>query len=200
MSEAHISPARLKSERNWTEKLIRDFLGEPDKLVKNPHHRTGPMMRLYSIERVDLAEAEPAFLEYVERKAAQRDRQSKTSKATNEAKRHELFTAISAIELSIPAISDSDLWKKAVEHYNALWASRGKFEKGATLDWPPDQLNRIAVNMLRHWCDEYEPVLVQLFGLVGKHEAYHLLKCRCLQEIGVRYPSLHPECQRQLGG
>jgi hypothetical protein len=43
--------------RGWTHGLIGKLLGKPDQLTTNPHHRSGPKMRLYARARVLQAEA-----------------------------------------------------------------------------------------------------------------------------------------------
>jgi hypothetical protein len=45
--------------RGWTQGLIEKLLGAPDQLERNPHHRSGPKMRLYARARVLQAEASP---------------------------------------------------------------------------------------------------------------------------------------------
>ena len=55
---ATVSVPRLK-DRGWTTALIRDFLGEPDWLVKKPHYSTAAPIRLYALERVEKAENNP---------------------------------------------------------------------------------------------------------------------------------------------
>jgi hypothetical protein len=47
--------------RGWTQSLIKKLLGHPDQLERNPHHRSGPKMRLYARTRVLQAEASPDF-------------------------------------------------------------------------------------------------------------------------------------------
>ena len=47
--------------RGWTHRLIGKLLGAPDQLERNPHHRSGPKMRLYARTRVLKAEASPNF-------------------------------------------------------------------------------------------------------------------------------------------
>ena len=47
--------------RGWTQGLIEKLLGKPDQLMTNPHHRSGPKMRLYARARVLQAEASPDF-------------------------------------------------------------------------------------------------------------------------------------------
>jgi hypothetical protein len=65
--------ATLKKERGWTDKLIRHFLGDPDELATNPHHRSGPPMRLYCLDRIEQTEQRADFREAWEKIAQQRD-------------------------------------------------------------------------------------------------------------------------------
>jgi hypothetical protein len=48
-------------ERGWTEAMIRDLLGEPDRYVDNPHYKSAGQMRLWRLQRVEAAEAAPEF-------------------------------------------------------------------------------------------------------------------------------------------
>jgi hypothetical protein len=48
-------------ERGWTEAMIRDLLGEPDRYVDNPHYKSAGQMRLWRLQRVEAAEAAPGF-------------------------------------------------------------------------------------------------------------------------------------------
>jgi hypothetical protein len=89
------------------------------------------------------------------------------------------------------------LLKNAINHYNSLWADRGKFEKSASEDSDKDFLNRIKVNYLRHNCSNYEEELENIFNQIGKDDGYFLLKKRILFEIGCVYNDLKPECERQ---
>jgi hypothetical protein len=41
----------------WTPTAIKKFLGEPDKLIRNPVYRNGPQMRMFLTERVEQIEA-----------------------------------------------------------------------------------------------------------------------------------------------
>ena len=45
-TERRYTATQLKA-RGWTDALIRDLLGAPDQTRINPHHRSGPPMRLY---------------------------------------------------------------------------------------------------------------------------------------------------------
>ena len=57
----HITISRMKSERGWTDGLVRTHLGDPDKLAPNPHYRSAPEMRLYRLDRVEAAETTDSF-------------------------------------------------------------------------------------------------------------------------------------------
>lgn len=43
----------LIRELGWTNNLIREYLGEPDLYVKNPHYKSGPWSSLYDMVWVD---------------------------------------------------------------------------------------------------------------------------------------------------
>lgn len=63
--EQYLIKNQLK-ERGWTEKLIRDFLGEPDKnkWCGNKHYGGVHICKLYASERILKAETLPEFIEY----------------------------------------------------------------------------------------------------------------------------------------
>lgn len=54
-------------ERGWTEGMIRDFLGDPDLTVDNPHYKSAAPMRLWRLQRAVAAEATPEFMTRRER-------------------------------------------------------------------------------------------------------------------------------------
>jgi hypothetical protein len=54
----------LLKERGWSKGRIAKLLKNPDKLVPNPHYRTGPKMRLYAQSRVIMAESSPEFVAF----------------------------------------------------------------------------------------------------------------------------------------
>ena len=46
------TPTGLRGKRGWTDGMIEDLLGDTDRKVRNQHHRTGPRVGLYDMERV----------------------------------------------------------------------------------------------------------------------------------------------------
>lgn len=86
--------------------------------------------------------------------------------------------------------SRAAVYRKAVQHYNALWASRDAHEKHASVNDDPEFLNRIARNMLRHAFSNYELEISRLFGHTGREEGYCLLRERVDAAIVEKYPFL----------
>lgn len=58
-----ISKAGLIGKRNWTEKLVNMFMPHPDKEAENPHYKSAPPMKLYSLDRVERIEQSERFKE-----------------------------------------------------------------------------------------------------------------------------------------
>jgi hypothetical protein len=42
----------IVKKRGWSDRQIRELLGEPDKLVPSMHYRSGPRAQLYALNRV----------------------------------------------------------------------------------------------------------------------------------------------------
>jgi hypothetical protein len=200
----HITPARIKSERGWTDSLIKTFLGEPDNTAPNPHYRSGPRMRLYLLARVETAEASAEWQAAKAAKAGARAKLKATAKATAERERAELLAAIERITVAVPDLTVAELRKRAVEHYNLLWKSRGKYDKRASENDDPAFLDRISYNCLRHDLIHIEvadgdrvyrdELIASLHGMVGKNDAYDALWEKVSDAITDAYPHLCDAC------
>jgi hypothetical protein len=143
---AHLSVAGLKA-RAWTDALIRTLLGEPDRLVDNPHYRSAAPMRLDLVARVEAVEASPTWQDTQGARAA---RKAAAQRATA-TKRQALMQAIAAWDLRVAVLPADGLTALACAHYNALQADRERWDSlPATPESHPDFLRRITVNMLRH--------------------------------------------------
>jgi hypothetical protein len=60
-------------ERGWSDFMIEMYLGKPDKIVPNPHHRSR-CSQLYALKRVIAAEQAPEFEEWRATSAARHAR------------------------------------------------------------------------------------------------------------------------------
>lgn len=192
-----VTPTRLKNERFWTDALIRRYLGHPDRLVTNPHYRSGPPMALYDLTRVIACEQQPEVAAALQRVAERRPRRQRTAQDVAQRKRQAVLDWVRSLSIRLPSLSHNQLIRQACEHYNELWEERGRSDKYATPSDDPAFLARIAVNYLRHACSPYEDHLNDLFGQIGATEGRPLLKQRVLTAIARQYPDLAAECRRQ---
>lgn len=155
-------------------------------------------MRLYALAHVEFIEKKDDFKEYIERKSASRKKLSASLKIIADEKRKKLINYVNSLDINIYDFkSEQSLIEAAVNHYNCLWLDRGRDDKYATISDDRKFLHRIAVNMLRHDSEQYEPVIYELFGQVGKNEAYHVLRDAVLSKIAKKYPYLEEECNNQ---
>lgn len=184
-----ISVAGLK-QRGWTDGLTARFLGEPDKLVPNPHYRSGPKMRLYALDRVEEVEGSEPAKTLLARAQAQRERRSEAALKVNAKKREILLKAISSIPIDVPRFDFDEVKAAAIRDYNDLWSSRGNYEKHATIDSDKKFLNRVIGNYIRHALVDYDAICSAMKGLVGRDEAYLLFRERIMAEIFTKYPEL----------
>lgn len=186
-----ITLSTLKSERGWTDALVRKYLGEPDATAPNPRYRNaGSPMRLYDVDRVAKMERDPNFMDDYEKA---RERSARASKVAGR-KRDELVSAIERVEIEIPVLPMDSLIQEAIDHYE------GRNWGCVQDDAPKDFLERITVNFVRHGLINYDAFLSGLRKRIGRHQAYCILKRRVLEKTATLYPALAAECQRQIDG
>ncbi len=182
----------LKS-RGWTSAKISLWLKEPDMQIRNPVYKTGSPSKLYLKKRVKTQEKNKRFKQWMESSKHKREKISVKQKSIANTKREELIKHIDSISIVIERIPLDELKAQAVEHYNLLWESRGRFDKKASIHDDKIFINRICVNMLRHKNDHYEEELCQMFGKVGVSDAYVYLKNRINSLILEAYPELEDQ-------
>ncbi len=187
----YLSKKALKA-RGWTDALIEDLLGAPDRTPVNMHYKSGPRVSLYTQVRVVNAEATDKF------QAIQKDRAPRRAAATKavETKRQQTEDYVSGVKIEVPVFPDEELLRRAVNHYNALHGGRSDFEMAAESS-DRGFLDRICVNYVRHCCTGYEHHLARTAGAVGSAGAYVDIKMAVLDAIADAYPDLGAECSRQ---
>jgi len=174
-------------DRGWTDRMIARILGGPDIKVKNPY---GPhLICLYNIGRVESAERSDEFREM----KSVSDRRRKASLKAVTTKRQKLELEIANIRLNIPVMERKELIQVACENYNS-WNNSDNMAGPFSA---PAFLERICVNELRH-SSEYDECLDDIYGRVGKQDAYISLKEKVLELIADLYPWLADEADRQL--
>ena len=193
-----ITKSRLKSERGWTDKLIKEFLPTPDLTKPNPNYKSGPPMLLFAIDRIEKIEQTEEF------KAKQPDTEKRKAAAKKavETKLQQLWEWLDTVEIHVPAFDKSKLIKRACDHYNDMQEER-EFEGRSTCgmtptaDSDPKFLERICVNYLRHCLTKYEEHLDEMSGKVGFGEGYEEIRRKIFSKISENYHWLADECKRQ---
>lgn len=181
-----ITPARLKSERFWTDKLIKEHLGDPDRLVSNPHYRSGPEMRLYEKKRVVRIEKRKKVLAAISLVAERREKRSAAALKSCEIRREKLVAEqVSSVKTFFDDISLSKLIN--------LGMSRHEIYSKVDIDTK----RRWAVNFARHELTEYDGVRYYNAGCVGVHAAAEAVRNEVLSQIATTWPDLSEECERQ---
>lgn len=82
-------------ERGWSKGLIKRLLGDPDKLVPNPHYRAAPKMKLYTKRRIEEAEQSEAFLKF----QAGAPRRAESAKTQQQQRRQALINSLACPSL-----------------------------------------------------------------------------------------------------
>jgi hypothetical protein len=193
----YISKAGLK-ERGWTDTGITKFLGPCDKTAVNPHYRKAAPMHLFLVDRVMAAEQTDAYRQFTE-KNKNRVAGAKKSVKT---KKEQLLEELVGWQIEVEIEPYQDVVDDAIESYNSfhldLRYERGHTYTPATAKSNPEFLRRITVNHLRHNLSDYDRRLDDLFGKVGKSEAYIILNQKIYTSIADAYPDLAEECERQM--
>jgi hypothetical protein len=176
-TEEHISKSKIK-ERGWSEAMIANILKSPDTEAQNPFYRSGPTVKLFSLDRIVKAEATPEFRDALQKKELRANRAKKV--ANN--KKDLAIKCANDVKIKIYVTGTIEqIFSRAVIHYNDLWLSRGREDKMCYLqikdyasldDADIDFLIRISTNMYRHHFDFYDESVAKRFGSVGVH-AYH---------------------------
>lgn len=175
--------------RGWTKAMVRDLLGSPDKLERNPRFRRAAPTRLFDLGRVEAAERADGFAKIAERAA----RRSAAMMAVAQRRRDNLLGQVEVQQIVVPLVAEDVLARRAVRHRDARQA---KPTDAPALDHRT--LERWKVNYLRHQLIAYDSLLDGMYGLTGRLEAARLLRNKVYAAIANAYPDLAAECSRQL--
>ena len=192
MSDEWLTKSAVK-ERGWTDGAIKKFLGTSEDTRKNPHYRSGPPMQLWHIETVCQAEQIPEFIEWKAKHDSRREGFRRRAIEQHQQRKSLLMEWVDSLKVEVPKYGKRQLFQFAIENYNDLWSSRGKFEKLIYQDFrelDPEFLHRITVNALLHVLSDYEYHLAQVEGLTGASEAREKLKRKVLTSIHETYPDV----------
>jgi hypothetical protein len=183
-----LNMTRLRA-RGWTPAMIRDLLGQPDRLARNRRFPGAAPVRLYSMARIESMESKAVF----RRASALAEARSAAARAGAQHRRERMLRLMNADEISVPRLRDSVLTARAVRHRDER---EGETTNPADVD--RRTMDRWKVNYLRHQLTTYDTLLDELFGQAGRPEAERTLRRRVYSAICNTYPDLAAECQRQL--
>ena len=197
-----ITLTKLIEERPWSKAMVGEFLGEPDRTAPNPNYRSASPMRLYDLKRIEQAEATPEFA----LRQARYEVKKKAALERSSAKRERLIAGVREIEIqyyfpmTVEEARENGLnaWADWEDEKNSR---RGNFEGPAFRTpefYAPEDIDRWAVNWLRHEQSGYEAILNGIRGLVGRKLADPIIKNRVLHHISETFPELAPAANLQL--
>jgi hypothetical protein len=203
----------LKKERGWTDKTIKEFLGRPSKTKTNPNYRSAPPMKLYSLKRVEEAEAKPEWQKARDKSKARSDR----AKNAADKKKKEMVAEDSfsikkeVLEYLAGFEAVDDLKEAACKHW---YDNKKEHVEAREYSWEemPDSipdygsvddvtLKRWILNMVRHSGTSYDFTLSRNEGKVGapaSHDAMQDL-VRMLVEEWIAERTLPRNLTRQCG-
>lgn len=198
----YITPTRMRSERGWTDSLIDMLLGGCDKEVPNPHYKSAYPMRLYELPRVIDAEDHQAFKDAQvklakRRSAAQKGVETKTRNITQWAMNVEIqYRFPNAVEKA--RRNGYESWRDHKESRSWRYDDWYDYEPIMPFEnQPKENIDRWAVNWLRHERSDYDDTLLDMYGKTGKDIAYVVIRNRILDKIAEKFPELATEALSQ---
>ena len=197
----YISVSGLKGKRSWTDKMIRENLGDPDKTVPNPHYMSGPYpMKLYLLERVESVESKLDM----DAIRAKKEKRKEAGKRAAETRRLRFAEKQLAWHISLPLqccfpeeipYDEAEANNKEIlEYYEMRYLEycmrcerRGETPKPR---WRPSfdknipYYERHAINYLMYECTNFEDLLYDDYA------HFDTIKFKILVAIGSKYPTL----------
>lgn len=190
-----ITKSGLKSEFGFTQKLIDDFLPEPQKKT-NPVFKSRSPMLVWKRDDVLAVMETPEFQEAYERTKRRRESAEKGNDKKR-AKTAELFDKAIA-KISVKVIPAERLPRLAVESYDERQSSIHEiYRKANEDDVDSATLSRWVVNYIRHNLTNYDYALYAGKGHVGIHQEYQRYREAVLDKIAEAYPQYADECEKQ---
>lgn len=183
--------------RGWTDKMVRELLGEPDERRPNTRYPTRAELRLYLLERVEEAERTDAFFELLDQSEKRKAAGAKAATKTQATRLAQTTGQVEGFEIVLPELESGELVRLACESYNAWVTSQGAEREPATPERDEWFLQHISVNFLRHGVPGYRELHGRLLRQPGASEGRRRLDERIYQTIARKYPDLTAACESQ---
>lgn len=190
----------------FTEKLVRDFLPEPE-LVPNPNYRRAAPMKLWKRQDVEEAMEKKECKEALADAIAKRQKRSAAAKKAVKTKTDQLMEQVKE-QITKIHVERVDMWQlkedtllSKQEWYDDVSYMRDR-EAASAYGADEETVERWMVNYIRHNLTRYDAKLFQLTeetrGKTGKHQAYFAFFKAIMSGIKEIYPELEEECDRQV--
>ena len=164
--------------RGWTDKLVGDLLGEPDRTEPNPVYPNTASMRMYERQRVEAAEQSPAFIQHLNKYANRRRTAARAAQdRRNDAIR---WAAETPVHWVCPTQSFDEL--RAASRINSYHDSAGQQ----------------CINFVINHCSDFQAAAAQARGMTGKSQADAVLITRICNELSRHWPQLRDACERRI--
>lgn len=183
--DGYISAASVKRDYGFTDALIKRFLPEPI-LVDNPFYRSAAPMRMYAVSDVEAAMANPEFEAALEKAS----RRSASSTAAAERRRQAFIDYCNGISITIPVVTYSDLKNHALSAKQDWYDLHDSIMPRDAYSADEQTTKRWMVNYLRHECTDYDSILCDFKGKIGRDEGYEIYHARVNNAIEKAYPHL----------
>lgn len=183
MEQIFITKTQLLERDGWSQACIKLFDVSHDKESVNPMFKKASPVKLYLLDKIKEIELCDKFKEFKNKNLIRRNIRLKVA----ENKRKELLEYINTLEINVPTFNKNHLIHMACTHYNSYNFDRAFGSNIASINSDMEFLSRICTNYLRHNMTNYESELEKLFGKVGKHVAYNLLKTKINSTIFDKY-------------
>lgn len=180
-------------ELGFTARLMGKYLPDADKIVKNPYN-SHALIRFWLKTKIDALIAEPPLRDELATVMKHRATRQAGAKKAVETKVRKTTDRVSLLCKSLKLRYKRPLDKV---RWDALQRKEEQYRNAEFYSADPATIDRWTVNYIRHNMVDYDYCLEKLKGVVGKDEAYAILKNYVLDLIKSTYPELAEECERQ---
>ena len=173
----YITKTELK-KRGFTDSIIKKLNITYDKEKINPMYKSASTMKLYDLSKIESIEKTETFKELL-KKSEKRKKSSKKAVQTKLDKNLEYINSMTiTFKKTIPYKTLRD---KAIDNYNNWNYGRpsvvnGNRDFNTIINYDDSRIDRIIINYVRHYRSNYEDILDEIKGKVGKGDLYKSLK------------------------
>lgn len=172
--DAYLTAGDLK-RRGWTDRLIKMFLGSPDRTLPNPHVKSGSPKRLYLASRVEAIEQNGTEFREQRSRSQSYSQRIRSKAGEKRAALTDLSAAIILPDMTLP-------FEQIV--------NRAREKQRESVFYASQPVFRVALDILLDTMKSLEWELDEFMYHSGVRDARRLLRRRMLAHIIDNYPDL----------